>query len=162
MRNMSTTRLRLGDTSIDLTGYVTTEALNTALASYVTSTALATTLANYVTSSALTTALASKQDTLVSGENIKTVNGQSILGSGDIPISGASDAVKYTSQSLTDAQKTQARTNIAAASDSEVSQLRSEVYELADKNDSLEAYIDHIQATMLWSPDTVWLDEQSW
>lgn len=27
-----------------------------------------------------------KQDTLVSGENIKTVNGQSILGSGDLPI----------------------------------------------------------------------------
>lgn len=30
----------------------------------------------------------SKQDTLVSGENIKTINGESILGSGDIEISG--------------------------------------------------------------------------
>ena len=29
-----------------------------------------------------------KQDTLVSGTNIKTINGQSILGSGDIPIQG--------------------------------------------------------------------------
>lgn len=29
---------------------------------------------------------ASKQDVLISGENIKTVNGQSILGSGDLPI----------------------------------------------------------------------------
>ena len=29
-----------------------------------------------------------KQDTLVSGTNIKTINGNSILGSGDIPISG--------------------------------------------------------------------------
>lgn len=29
-----------------------------------------------------------KQDTLVSGTNIKTLNGQSILGSGDLPISG--------------------------------------------------------------------------
>lgn len=31
-----------------------------------------------------------KQDTLVSGENIKTINGQSILGGGDIEISGGS------------------------------------------------------------------------
>lgn len=30
-----------------------------------------------------------KQDTLVSGTNIKTINGQSILGSGDITISGS-------------------------------------------------------------------------
>lgn len=29
-----------------------------------------------------------KQDTLVSGTNIKTLNGQSILGSGNLPISG--------------------------------------------------------------------------
>lgn len=33
-------------------------------------------------------AVAGKQDTLVSGTNIKTINGQSILGSGDLPISG--------------------------------------------------------------------------
>lgn len=32
--------------------------------------------------------LTNKQDTLVSGTNIKTLNGQSILGSGDLPISG--------------------------------------------------------------------------
>lgn len=35
------------------------------------------------------TKLTSKQDTLVSGTNIKTINNQSILGSGDIPISGS-------------------------------------------------------------------------
>lgn len=62
---------QIGSTAVDLSGYVTTEALNTALA-------------NYVTSDALATALA-----------------------------GLSD-VKYTSQSLTDAQKLQARTNIGA------------------------------------------------
>lgn len=33
-----------------------------------------------------------KQDTLVSGENIKTINGESILGSGDITISGGGGA----------------------------------------------------------------------
>jgi hypothetical protein len=36
------------------------------------------------------TELAQKQDTLVSGTNIKTINGTTILGSGDITISGGS------------------------------------------------------------------------
>lgn len=35
-----------------------------------------------------TTAIAGKQDTLVSGTNIKTINNQSLLGSGDITITG--------------------------------------------------------------------------
>ena len=34
--------------------------------------------------------LPQKQDTLRSGENIKTINGQSVIGSGDIVISGGS------------------------------------------------------------------------
>lgn len=62
---------QIGSTAVDLSGYVTTDALNTALA-------------NYVTSDALATALAGLND------------------------------VKYTVQSLTDAQKAQARTNIGA------------------------------------------------
>ena len=37
---------------------------------------------------ALGTRIDGKQDTLVSGTNIKTVNGNSLLGAGDIPISG--------------------------------------------------------------------------
>lgn len=41
---------------------------------------------NYVTDSKLTEALANKQDTLVSGTNIKTINGETILGEGDITI----------------------------------------------------------------------------
>ena len=36
-------------------------------------------------------AVPKKQDTLVSGENIKTINGQSIIGSGDIAIEGGGD-----------------------------------------------------------------------
>lgn len=36
----------------------------------------------------LQTALNAKQDTLVSGTNIKTINGSSVLGSGDLTISG--------------------------------------------------------------------------
>lgn len=60
-------------------------------------------------------ALSTKQDALVSGTNIKTINGASVLGSGNMTIDVA-DVVKYAEQSLTDAQKTQARTNIGAAS----------------------------------------------
>ncbi len=44
--------------------------------------------ANKPVSSATQSALNAKQDTLVSGTNIKTINSTSILGSGDITISG--------------------------------------------------------------------------
>ena len=58
-----------------------------------------------------------KQDKLTSGSNIKTINGQSVLGSGNLEIqTGETDVVKYTAQTLTDAQKAQARANIDAAS----------------------------------------------
>lgn len=42
--------------------------------------------ANYYTKNQVDTALGGKQDTLVSGTNIKTVGGVSILGTGDIPV----------------------------------------------------------------------------
>lgn len=58
-----------------------------------------------------------KQDKLVSGTNIKTVNGQSVLGSGNIEVqAGDTNAVKYVAQTLTEEQKAQARANIDAAS----------------------------------------------
>jgi hypothetical protein len=44
----------------------------------------------------LQTALNAKQDTLVSATNIKTINGSSILGSGDITISGGGSALTDT------------------------------------------------------------------
>lgn len=40
----------------------------------------------------------SRQEKLVSGTNIKTINGQSVLGSGDIPISGGGSAYANTSE----------------------------------------------------------------
>lgn len=50
----------------------------------------------YYTKSETETLLLSKQDTLVSGTNIKTINNESILGSGNIDISsGGSDANVY-------------------------------------------------------------------
>ena len=47
-------------------------------------------VSGFATSEQLTSGLASKQDTLVSGTNIKTINGYSILGEGNIQIQGGS------------------------------------------------------------------------
>jgi hypothetical protein len=50
-----------------------------------------------------TTQLATKQDTLVSGTNIKTINGASLLGSGNIPVvtspSGVAGAIQFSNGS---------------------------------------------------------------
>ena len=43
------------------------------------------------TKNAINNKLTKKQDTLVSGTNIKTINGNSLLGSGDVVISGSAD-----------------------------------------------------------------------
>ena len=67
----------------------------------------------------ITLALSQKQDTLVSGSNIKTINGESVLGSGNIQ-AGEPYAVKYVPQTLTTEQKEQARANIGAPSISDV------------------------------------------
>ena len=49
---------------------------------------------------ALNEAISNKQDTLVSGTNIKTINGESILGTGDITISsGTENAIPITGSS---------------------------------------------------------------
>lgn len=47
------------------------------------------TLTGYATETYVDTGLSSKQNTLVSGTNIKTINGESLLGSGNIAISGS-------------------------------------------------------------------------
>jgi hypothetical protein len=57
-------------------------------------------LSGYATTSALTTGLATKQPTLVSGTNIKTINGTSVLGSGDIVVTGSGGTTNL-SQTLT-------------------------------------------------------------
>ena len=51
---------------------------------------LSPTSGNAVANSAIYAALSGKQESLVSGTNIKTINGQSLLGSGDIQIQGGS------------------------------------------------------------------------
>lgn len=65
--------------------------------------ALSTTSENPVQNKVITTALNNKQDTLVSGTNIKTINNTSILGSGNIDIGGGGvNVVQTTGTSTTD------------------------------------------------------------
>ncbi len=75
---------------------------------------------------------ADKQDNLISGTNIKTINGESILGAGNLEVIagnvGSEDDdgtlgdvethqyVKYVEQLLTTAEQSRARQNIGAAS----------------------------------------------
>jgi hypothetical protein len=59
----------------------------------------------------------SKQDTLVSGENIKTINGESVVGSGDITITGGSGTITGVSANGTSIA-TSGVANIPAASTS--------------------------------------------
>ena len=69
--------------------------------------------------------LATKQDTLVSGANIKTVNGESLLGSGDIVIQGGtggitdapSDGKKYVRQNANWVEETSVDTSSLATKD---------------------------------------------
>ena len=82
---------------ISVTGKVDTSTYNTYTAA--TDTALrekantATTYTKTETDNAITAATSTKQDTLVSGTNIKTINNQSILGEGNITIEGGSGGV---------------------------------------------------------------------
>lgn len=81
--------LPIVDTSAAQTKKVTPAALKTALAL---NNVDNTSDADKPVSSATQTALDAKQATLVSGTNIKTINGTSVLGSGDITISGSGGA----------------------------------------------------------------------
>lgn len=60
--------------------------------------------------SAIQTQLNAKQTTLVSATNIKTVNGSSLLGSGDLVVSGAGDMVLASAQTNTGAKTFNANT----------------------------------------------------
>lgn len=89
------TNAELNHVKSDLANKADTSSLNNyALKSEITGLATKKELANYqpIGDYATTTQLNSKQDTLVSGTNIKTVNGKSILGNGDIEISSVIDA----------------------------------------------------------------------
>lgn len=84
---VNNTWVKIGDTSIDLSGYVTTQALNAALASYSTTSqmnnAIAAALANYTTTADLNTLLAGKQDVLTF-DNVPTDGSNNPVKSGGV------------------------------------------------------------------------------
>ncbi len=71
-------------------------ATTTALAGKADAAATTTALAAKADAAATTTALAGKQATLVSGTSIKTINGNSLLGTGDIAITGGGGSTSPT------------------------------------------------------------------
>ena len=75
----------------DLTNYYTKTETNTLLGGKADT---ATTYTKTETDNAITAATSTKQDTLVSGTNIKTINNESILGSGNIDIQGGGKAIE--------------------------------------------------------------------
>lgn len=97
-------------------------------------------LANYqpVGDYATKTELTSKQDTLVSGTNIKTVNGQSLLGNGNIQIEGGGTITVDTSLSTTSENPVQNKVITTALND------KASKTELATKQDSINKYVSSI------------------
>ena len=100
------------DTKLDVTAYTPTDLSNyytkseTSGATEI-STALeskadtATTYTKTETDNAITAATSTKQDALVSGTNIKTINGETLLGEGNITIQGGSGGESCTVDSTT-------------------------------------------------------------
>lgn len=97
-------------------------------------------LANYqpVGDYATKTELTSKQDTLVSGTNIKTVNGQSLLGEGNIEIQGGG-TITVDSALSTDSENPVQNKVITNALNDKASKT-----ELATKQDSINKYVSSI------------------
>lgn len=89
----------LGEGNIEISDYYTKTEADTKFASKDELTAVETVANNADTKAdaatsrveSVETAMGNKQDILVSGTNIKTINSQSILGSGDLTISGVSE-----------------------------------------------------------------------
>ena len=73
------------------TTYVITDAQAINMDNYVTTGALDSYYTSAQTDTAISNATSGKQDTLVSGTNIKTINNQSLLGSGNIEIQGGGE-----------------------------------------------------------------------
>ncbi|MGV3515461.1 hypothetical protein [Luteitalea sp.] len=83
----------VADTDYATPASVAAKADSSVVATKADASAVASALAAKADASAVTTALAGKQDTLASGTNIKTVNGESLLGSGNLAIAGGAGLV---------------------------------------------------------------------
>ena len=147
------------DTKLDVTAYTPTDLSNyytkseTSGATEI-STALsskadtATTYTKTETDNAITAATSTKQDTLVSGTNIKTINGETLLGEGNITIQGGGGGSITIDTSL-DSGSTNAVANSA---------ITSTLYSAANANGDGNGYVGNIEA----KEDSTYLDRLIW
>lgn len=111
----------------------------------------------------LTTTLASKQNTLLSGTTIKTLNGESLLGAGNITIStgggGTTDHTALTNRTLADQHPVSAITGLQAALDGKAT--TTHMHAIADVT-GLQAALDSkqiiVSATAPVDTTKLWLD----
>lgn len=108
----------LGTQTLDLSGYVTTTALNTALASYAKTTdvtaAINAALANYVTSATLATELAKKQDVLTVDTELSTTSTNPVQNKAVAAGVNEAKTAASAAQTAADAAQTAADTNAGA------------------------------------------------
>jgi hypothetical protein len=106
-------------------------------------TALSTTSENPLQNKVVTAELAKKQDVLVSGETIKTINGNSILGSGDITFQADVDTSAFATKEELNALQTEVINNeeVTAAA---INDLNTRIGAAADT-----AYVDNAIASAI-------------
>lgn len=108
----------LGTQTLDLSGYVTTAALNTALASYAktadVTAAISTALADYVTSATLATELAKKQDVLTVDTALSTTSTNPVQNKAIATGINEAKTAASTAQAAADAAQSTADTNAAS------------------------------------------------
>lgn len=136
------TNVELNHVKAELATKADTSSLNDyALKSEITGLATKEELADYqpIGDYATTTQLNSKQDTLVSGQNIKTINGQSVIGEGNIDITGGGTITVDSELSTVSENAVQNKVITNAlndkASKTELSNVSTEVGQKANKTD---------------------------
>lgn len=104
---------------ISLVDYYTKGEINNLF--YTKSESLSTTQINnlFYTKTAVDSLLSNKQDSLVSGTNIKTINGESLLGEGNIDIEAGSSSLMYSAKTFSHGSTTASAPNINILVDKE-------------------------------------------
>ena len=143
----------IAEIEIELGDYYTKDEISELLTYYPTREEIDNRFINYYTKTQTNSLLSAKQDTLVSGSNIKTINNLSLLGSGNIEIQGGGDQVQsdWTQTDTTDPSYIKNKPNLSqVATSGSYNDLTNKpdlsIYatktELDDKQDELESGVN--------------------